>query len=150
MARMNLLMLCAGDARREGWRTLDARGGDFIAKIPPLPASVKLIAWDEIEWIHGVGSFYPWDAAALLEELRNCLAPDGRLSLEQPDWRKAVSRVEWLFGDPSLKEPLIMNRWAYTPESLAAAVHAAGFSRVEILPAQHHVPARDFRVEAYI
>jgi hypothetical protein len=147
----NRLMLCAGDVRREGWLTLDCdavKGADFLAVIPPLPAPVKAVAWDEIEWIHGVGTLYPWEAAAFLIELREALVFGGRLTLEQPDFRHAIERVEWLFGDRSICDPLIMNRWSYTPDSLADALRKAGYREIRVLPAQFHVAERDFRIEA--
>jgi hypothetical protein len=143
-------MLCAGLARREGWKTLDANPAyapDYLASIPPLPDVVRAELWQEIEWIHGITSLYPWDAATLLEEIRAVLVPGGKLVLEQPDLAKA-DRTEWMFGDPSLRNPLHMNRWGYTPYSLAAALEQAGYPSIEILPAQHHLPARDFRIEA--
>ena len=33
----NRLIICAGVVRRPGWKTLDIKGGDFEADIPPLP-----------------------------------------------------------------------------------------------------------------
>lgn len=146
----NRLLLCAGNMRRDGWKTLDAvDGADFIATIPPLPDAVKAEQWNEIEWIHGITSLYPWDAETVLKELRQVLAPGAKLILEQPDFRKALQRVEWLFGDPDSRNPLHMNKWGWSPWTLSAAVHAAGFNNSRILPAIHHIPARDFRIEAY-
>lgn len=147
------LILCSGQTRREGWKTLDANPKnepDFLAVIPPLPSEVKAVVWDEIELVHGITSFYPWEAETLLKELREVLSPGSKLVLEQPDLRKASHKVEWLFGDPSARNPLHMNRWAYDPESLLAALALAGFKRVDILTARHHEPARDFRAEAYV
>lgn len=150
---INRLMLCAGIVRRDGWKTLDCKPGhDFVATIPPLPEAVKAIQWDEIEWVHGITSLYPWEGIATLIELRNALCKGGKLVLEQPDARKcnAAEHPDWIFGDPKLGEPLHMNKWCFTPETLVAMLNGVGgFSRIEILPAQHHVPARDFRVEAY-
>lgn len=149
---MNRLMLCAGVHRREGWKTLDQNpefGADFIARIPPLPAAVKAVSWDEIELIHGITSFYPWEAMDLLAGLHDVIAPAGKLILEQPDFRRAI-KVEWVFGDPVPRNPLHLNRWGYTPESLAAAVKQAGFRRIVILPAEHHNPLRDFRIGAFV
>lgn len=141
------LMLCAGQMRRDGWKTLDCKPGhDFVAMIPPLPREVKSFQWDEIEWIHGITSFRPEDGVTLLRELHGVLAEGGKLVLEQPDFNKARERVEWVFGDG---EPLNRNRWAYTEESLYALLQKVGFSRIEFHEAQHHVPSRDFRVEAY-
>lgn len=148
---MNRLMLCAGQFKREGWKTLDCKPGhDFVATLPHIPKEVSRIQWDEIEWVHGITSLHPWDGASVLEELRRCINEDGgKLVLEQPDFTKAQSRVEWLFGDPLLKDADHMNKWAYTPESLTELLYRTGFSRVDILPAQHHLPSRDFRAEAY-
>lgn len=151
---MKCLMLCAGHARREGWKTLDADSStkpDFWARIPPLPADLWMeAAWDEIEMVHGITSMYPWQARELLKEIKIVLKPDGRLTLEQPNAEIALAsgRIEWIFGDPSYENPFIMNRWAYTPGALSNLLSHAGFTRLEVLPAQHHVPERDFRIEA--
>lgn len=137
--------------RRPGWKTLDAsegHGADFIARIPPLPEAVKTVKWDEIEWVHGITSLYPWDAVEVLKELRAVLVPGGKLILEQPDINKCTGVLS-IFGDPSLRDPLHMNHWGYTPESLMAILDEVGFSRITVLPAEHHHPERDFRVEAY-
>jgi hypothetical protein len=150
---VNRLMLCAGSMRRAGWQTLDAdakHAPDFLATIPPLPDAVKAQRWDEIEWVHGIASLYPWDAGVVLREILGALAPGGKLVLEQPDMRKAAGNPRWLFGDPAFREPLHMNKWAYTPETLFDLLKEVGFGRVEIiLPAQYHVPTRDFRMEAF-
>lgn len=149
---MNRLMLCAGPVRRTGWKTLDANPRhepDYLASIPPLPSDVSGQLWDEIEWIHGIASFYPWEAKDLLGELAAVLSSGGKLILEQPDFRKASAREEWLFGDPAFRNPLHMNRWAYSPDSLTALLMETGFVQVDILAARHHSPARDFRAEAY-
>lgn len=152
MAETNRLMIFSGNVRREGWKTLDCNhtcGAHFKGVIPPLPMSVKAVEWDEIEWIHGITSVYPWVAAELLAELRKVIKPGGKLTLEQPDFLIAAQRPEWIFGDPQFQNPLHMNHWGYTPLSLSRALSAAGFSRVDMLPAQHHIPERDFRAEAY-
>ena len=146
----NRLLLCAGIVRRAGWKTLDVvAGADYTAKIPPLPGVVHEVAWDEIELIHGVTSFYPWEAVELLKEIRYVLRDGGKLVLEQPDFDKAKVKVEWLFGDPGPKNPWHMNKWAYTPGILVEVLRDAGFSEIELHRAVYHVPERDFRVEAY-
>jgi predicted SAM-dependent methyltransferase len=147
---VNRLILCAGQTRREGWKTLDCKPGhDFVASIPPFPEAVKAIQWDEIEWVHGITSFYPWAGEAILRECYSVLKEGGKLVLEQPDFFQAKERIEWLFGDPSLRDPEHMNKFAYSPERLVSLVRSVGFSQASVVPAQHHVPARDFRVEAY-
>lgn len=149
----NNLILCSGNMRREGWKTLDcnpAFEANYVAIIPPLPHTVKLQRWDEIEWVHGITSFYPWDAIEILTELRMALEINGKLVLEQPDFNKAIPKLEWIFGDPALKNPLHMNKWAWTPESLSKLLRDVGFSVVIVKPAKYHMPKRDFRIEAYI
>jgi hypothetical protein len=147
---MNRLAIGHGSPSREGWTTLDARAGDIVAMIPPLPDAVKEQRWDVIEWIHGPASLYPWQLTALLAELRRALADDGVLVMETPNIERAAgsSVLRWIFGDPSYEDPLVMNHWGYTPETLKEALEDAGFSRIEVLPAQHHYPPRDFRIEA--
>lgn len=149
---MNRLMLGAGTVRREGWTTLDANPKcepDIVAVFPPLPPEVKAVAWDEIEWIHGITSLYPWQAEEMLREIHAVLASGGKLVLEQPDFVHARSKIEWLFGDPAGRNALHMNKWGYTPISLSQLLRSAGFSRVNVSTAQHHMPERDFRIEAY-
>ena len=149
---MKRLLLMSGIHHPEGWVTLDANPAnkpDWLADIPAFLGPLRDTVWDHIEWIHGITSLYPWDAMDALLQIRGwMIAPDGLLVLEQPDYHHAKWAIPSVFGDPEPREPLHMNRWAYTPESLAAAVRDAGFTRVEILPAQHHNPARDFRLEA--
>lgn len=151
-------MICAGSMRRPGWKTLDAderTKPDFHALIPPLPFEVHAIKWNEVEWIHGITSLFPWEGLAVLREIRDILAPEGKLVLEQPDARIAAKYLlnggdpRWLFGDPADKNPGIMNRWAFTPDALYQTLREAGFSRVVATVARHHVPERDFRMEAW-
>lgn len=156
---MNRLLLGSGPAKREGWYTLDANEAhqpNFRAAIPPIPEAVKAIQWDVIEWIHGVGSLYPWDAKEALAELRECLAPGGTLVLEQPDLSKVAAHLStdlslvWcLHGDPALQDPLHMNRWTYTQQELCKLLRSCGYSLTVVKPPQYHGAAwRDFRVEA--
>jgi hypothetical protein len=152
------LLLCAGSEKRAGWVTHDGRpesGADIVGTIPPLPEAIRAVEWLEIEWIHGVGTFYPWIAREILAELYGVLVPGGRLVLEQPDILKAAQMVlndnqlTWcLFGDPSHQDPAMMNAWAYTPSNLSDILLELGFRCVEILPALHHNGSRDFRIEA--
>ncbi len=154
---MNRLSIMAGiTGRREGWKTLDCKpGADYVALVPPLPREVRNQMWDEIELIHGIGQLYPWDGEALLKEIRTILKPDGVLILEQPDMSVAAAQVtsfrpkaEWIYGDPGPRDPLHMVKWGYSPQSLSELLSFCGFTRQELKPAQYHVPARDFRIEA--
>lgn len=149
---MNCLILCAGKTRRSGWKTLDANPTcepDYVCNIPPLPSEVTSIKWNTVEWIHGITSFYPWEAADLLMEIHEILADDGKLILEQPDFNRVAGRMEWIFGDPTFADPLHMNRWGWSPGSLTAALEIAGYSKVMTGPAKYHNINRDFRAEAW-
>ena len=152
---MRRLAIGYGEPRRPGWTTLDARDGDIVATIPPLPEKVIEEKWDVIEWIHGPASLYPWEAERVFRQLFDALDEDGTLIMETPNASIAAAamasdpqKTRWVYGDPQSKDPLIMNHWAYTPQSLTEALRRAGFQRIEIKPAQHHYPPRDFRIEA--
>lgn len=149
---MNRLLLCAGSTRREGWKSLDMKGGDYQAVIPPLPIDVLAVQWDEIEWIHGINAFYPWEGNQILHALHVCMRPGGLLVLEQPNFdmlrEMDDAPVQWFFGDPGPKDQYHMAKWCWSPMALTAAVQAAGFRDAQIKPAEHHVPSRDFRLEA--
>lgn len=152
------LLFCAGAEKRAGWLSHDGNpesGADIVGMVPPLPTAIRAVGWVEIEWIHGVGTFYPWIAREILAELRGALLLGGKLVLEQPDARAAArmmlndNRLVWcMFGDPSYRDPSRMNAWAYTPAELRGILLELGFRRVEILPALHHNGSRDFRLEA--
>lgn len=154
---MNRLMI--GGTPRDGWKLLDLNPEhtpDYWAHIPPIPVEVKAVQWDEVEWIHGPASLEPWELPLVLKDLRGVVAPEGVLVMETPDARhiarifaeNPTSNLRHVYGDPQHGDAAYMNRWAYTPETLANALHAAGFSRIGLLPAQHHLPSRDFRIEA--
>lgn len=143
------LLLCSGSMIREGWKTLDAAGDvDFLCSIPPLPPLEESL--DEAELIHGIASFQPWEAKQLLEDVYSALNPGGKLTLEQPDLRVVcgIGRPQWIWGDPVPQNPMHMNKWGYTPCSLSALLQDVGFTRIRVLPAQYHIPERDFRIEA--
>ncbi len=148
----NKLLIGCGIHKREGWLTLDpdpSVGADIVGTIPPLPPELLALKFADIEWIHGITSLYPWDAIKALADIFFILEPGGKLVLEQPDFNKAKERVEWLFGDGRLARPLLMNKWAWSPESLQSLLRYTGFVVMSVLPAQYHVPDRDFRVETF-
>ena len=52
-----------------------------------------------------------------------------------------------LYGDPAWKDPLMMHRWGYTPESLKRVLSEAGLVDVRQEPAQFKLrEPRDMRV----
>lgn len=163
------LSLCAGRPRN-GWVTLDAdpkSGADHIAQIPPLPPAIKAQRWDMVELIHGIEHFYRWDAKALLLEVRQVLAPGGKLILEQPDIFKCAQVItgevlieneaqRWrlgeggIFGDSRPHRPYMDHKYGYTPQTLRKLLVECGFQDeliVEETP-RYHIPRRDFRLVA--
>lgn len=155
--------------RRDGWKTLDADeryGTDYVATIPPLPATLLEDTWDEIELTHGIEHFYLWEAEQLLRECYELLDTGGKLVLEQPDILVAAAVLlglktpftstpgqsdMWpLYGDPTHRNPLYIHRWGWTLATLMNALVVAGFKREHITSTwpQHHLPYRDFRLEA--
>jgi hypothetical protein len=64
----------------------------------------------------------------------------------QPDARG--QRTMWVFyGDPQWRDPLMVHRWGYTPQSLAVLMGEAGLVDVRQEPAQFKLrEPRDMRV----
>jgi hypothetical protein len=93
------------------------------------------------------------------------LKPGGRLIVECPNIQsacttfledpvgnaradKAGQRTMWVFyGDPAWKDPLMIHRWGYTPESLGALLAEVGLAEVRQEPAQFKLrEPRDMRI----
>ena len=109
--------------------------------------------------IHVIEHFYPWEIPAILEEWYRVLTPGGLIIIECPDILKAANfllagkgdnMAMWPFyGDPNHRNPLMMHKWGYTPETLGHTLTQAGFMRVEEKPAEYHMgPIRDMRLVA--
>ena len=78
---------------------------------------------------------------------------DLQRELENPAKADDIARfcrywVEWTYGDPRFSDPSHMVKWGYTPQSLSVSLSACGFTRQDLKAAQHHIPVRDFRIEA--
>jgi hypothetical protein len=93
------------------------------------------------------------------------LKPGGRMIVECPNILSACQtflenpaqfsredqngqRTMWVFyGDPKWKDPLMIHRWGYTPESLQALLTEVGLAEVRQEPAQFKLrEPRDMRV----
>lgn len=120
---------------------------------------------DEILSVHVVEHFWRWEVVNVLKEWFRVLKPGGLMILECPNLRSACEaflsnpelfagagqegqRTMWVFyGDPAWQDPLMVHRWGYTPQSLAAVMAEAGLVNLRQAPAQFKLrEPRDMRI----
>jgi predicted SAM-dependent methyltransferase len=154
------LLLCSGPRQspygEDGWFRVDSNPvvrPDLLASVPPIPYELRERGpWDIIALIHGIEHFYRWEAPEVMRGCWELLSPGGQLILEQPNLEKCMDTSErsmlGLYGEQSYKEPTLVHRWAYTPDTLTELALQAGFAKTVIEPARFHFPPRDFRLVA--
>lgn len=122
-------------------------------------------AVDEVLAVHVVEHFWRWEVVEVLREWVRVLKPGGKMILECPNIRRACEqfltdpakgagpgsegqRTMWVFyGDPAWKDPLMVHRWGYTPESLTEVMKEAGLVNIRQEPAQFKLrEPRDMRI----
>ncbi|MDF9391552.1 MULTISPECIES: methyltransferase domain-containing protein [Methylococcus] len=163
------LNLGCGDKILPGHLNIDvalARAGkvpDIICDLHALPFDGDMA--DEILSVHVIEHFWRWEVQDVLREWVRVLKPGGRMILECPNLLAACQEIlrnpnaatgegrecqrsMWvLYGDPTWRDPLMVHRWAYTPESLAEIMRQAGLINVRQEPAQFKLrEPRDMRV----
>jgi len=166
------LNLGCGDKILAGFVNVDVaptRGGrspDVLCDVRTLETFDNDYA-DEIMAIHLIEHIDRWEVVSVLKRWKEVLKPGGKLILETPNLLSACKALladpitaarpgksgqmsMWpLYGDPSWKDPLMMHRWLYTPQSLAEALHEAGFKSIKQTPAQFKMrEPRDMRLIA--
>jgi SAM-dependent methyltransferase len=120
---------------------------------------------DEILSVHVVEHFWRWEVRDTLLEWKRVLKGGGKIILECPNLEAACrtfledpiknsaedaggQRTMWVFyGDPQWRDPYMVHRWGYTPESLKALLLECGYANVRQEPAQYKLrEPRDMRI----
>lgn len=167
------LNLGCGDKILDGYINIDvveSRAGekpDVICDLHDL-SKFPSNSVDEILAVHVVEHFWQWEVTDILKEWIRVLKPGGKLILECPNLISAAEeflknsdlaamggsegqRSMWVFyGDPGWKDPLMIHRWGYTPNSLATVMSAAGLIELKQEPAQFKLrEPRDMRIVGF-
>lgn len=155
------LDLGAGSKHNEGYLRVGLESDhDVVTDLRRLPFPDDYA--DEAMAIHVVEHFHLWDVVPTLIEWRRVLKPGGLLVLELPDLMKCCrafvrdagasprNSLWGMFGDSKHQDPLMLHKWGYTPDTLAALMREAGFVKVKNRPPQFHGRRmeRDMRLEA--
>ena len=150
----------------EGWCNVDVvrnpgapRAPDLLALASAIPLGDGVAS--ELMAIHLFEHFYRWEAAAVLTEWRRLLRPGGRLVLELPNLLKCARNLlklaesggkplqqmaMWgIYGDDTLRDPYMMHRSGWWPESLDAFLREHGFRDVTHETPEWHAAGRDNR-----
>lgn len=157
----------------QGWTNVDAvvsvhpkargRKPEILAEMHSIPLPDGCA--DEILSVHSIEHVLPWVADEALAEWFRLLKPGGVLVIETPDLIKACKNVIsgykvkdkhpdqmglWaLYGDETLRDPWMMHRYLYSPESLTAKLSKAGFMGMKEERPQWHAAGavmRDMRI----
>lgn len=160
------LNIGCGHRRMPGYVGVDVvkrEAVDIVAPADAIPLADGCA--EEVIAIHLVEHFFEWEVPGLLAEWARLLKPGGALVLEMPDAMKCARNLlegrqgrkpnqlhMWgLYGDETLKDPLMMHKSGWWFDRLKPVVAAAGFRAVVERETQFHASGRrvrDFRLEA--
>ena len=141
------------------WVNCDRHGDqDVNCDAVPLPFPTDYA--DEIWAIHLLEHLHRAEAGPALYEWFRVLKPGGKLVLELPCLNKIAKLIVegeknmrlttmGLFGDPRDPKPDMLHKWCWSTDELTETLTGVNFERVTIQEPIFHIPARDFRVEAY-
>lgn len=157
------LHLGCGKRILPGYVNIDAIGGDRQMDIRKLDYPDNSV--EEILAVHVWEHFWLNEVVEIASEWRRVLIPGGKLILEMPRLEKVMhyiiqSRVNntpmaanmtlWaMYGDPStIRSEQDLHKWLWGMGDIKLVLTSAGFREIQILEPEHHVKARDMRVEA--
>jgi predicted SAM-dependent methyltransferase len=138
--------------------TVSSLAPDVVADLKALPFPDNYA--DIARAIHVIEHFQVWEAPQVLAEWVRVLKPGSALVIECPCLEKIAALFNvpnippymtfWgLYGDPRLKDPLMMHHWCYTERQLAGLMQEAGLVDLRPEPPQFHQPARDMRLVGF-
>lgn len=163
------LNLGCGDKILEGYINIDIKN-ERSNKNPDIVADIRSLKLpsnyaDEILAVHVVEHFYRYEVEEILINWIRILKSKGQMIIECPNLLSACieivqnpelrtrpdkegQRSMWpLYGDPKWRDPLMVHRWGYTPNSLADLMINCGLIDVRQEPAQYKLKEpRDMRV----
>lgn len=114
---------------------------------------------DEAIAIHVAEHVARWEAPDMFREWFRVLKPGGTLAVELPELIRCCKNIlagradqegRWgVFGNPTLKDPMMLHAWCWTKDELVSELRAAGFIKVKETSPQFHGKRahRDMRVE---
>jgi SAM-dependent methyltransferase len=165
--------LGCGDKPLEGYINVDIAESRLGVKPDVLDDVRYLMSFkenfaDEILSVHLIEHIDRWEIENVTKRWAEILKDDGRLVIETPNLLSACKALianpvkgaradkngqmtMWPFyGDPSWKDPLMMHKWLYTPQSLAEILYSTGFKKVvQDVPKFKMGAPRDMRIIAY-
>ena len=164
------LNLGCGDKIIPGYINVDIDSERYSDKKPDILCDIKKLTFndnyaDEILSVHVIEHFWRWEALDVLKEWVRVLRPGGKMIIECPNLKSACEeflknpdgfsgpgaegqRTMWVFyGDPKWKDPLMVHRWGYTPNSLGRLMHEAGLVNLRQEAAEFKLKEpRDMRI----
>lgn len=157
--------LACGRHILEGWTNCDMVRHPNASRAPEIMCDVSSVPLpdscaSELLSVHILEHFYEWEVDGVLKEWARLLRPGGLIVIEMPDIKKAARNLldgkgdqmaMWpMYGDNTLRDPLMCHKWGWTFDALAPYLRRAGFKDAKECDPQWHGKKvkRDFRVEA--
>lgn len=165
------LNLGCGDKILPGYVNVDVAASrmgakpDVLCDLRDLSRHFSTGSVDEVLSVHVVEHFWRWEVMEVLQEWVRVLRPGGKMILECPNLLSACTelvnnphsaegmgiegqKTMWvLYGDPRWRDPLMVHRWGYTPETLSKLLEEVGLVEVRQEPAQFKLrEPRDMRI----